>query len=97
MIRCGGELTQEAVTAAWLENVAVQDEFKRGGDSEVEAANNLRRGLRPPQSGMFNTYHLSDGAAMRIAPIGIAAAGDPKAAARMAEIDASISHSMDGI
>lgn len=97
MIRCGGELTQEAVTAAWLENVAVQDEFKRGGDSEVEAANNLRRGLRPPQSGMFNTYHLSDGAAMRIAPIGVAAAGDPKAAARMAEIDASISHSMDGI
>ncbi len=97
LIGCGGKLTSEAVVDAWLKNVAVQDEFRRGGDSEVEAANNLRRGIRPPQSGKFNTYHLSDGSAMRIAPIGIVCAGDPAAAARMAEIDASISHYNDGI
>ena len=97
LIGCGGKLTSEAVVDAWLKNVAVQDEFRRGGDSEVEAANNLRRGIRPPQSGRFNTYHLSDGSAMRIAPVGVVCAGDPAAAAAMAEIDASISHYNDGI
>lgn len=97
LIGCGGKLTSDAVVDAWMKNVAVQDEFRRGGDSEVEAANNLRRGIRPPQSGKFNTYHLSDGSAMRIAPVGIICAGDPVAAAAMAEIDASVSHYNDGI
>ena len=64
---------------------------------KLEACNNLRRGLRPPKSGKFNAYHLSDGAAMRSGPIGILCAGDPKRAARLAEIDAGISHYRDGI
>jgi ADP-ribosylglycohydrolase len=39
----------------------------------------------------------SDGAAMRIAPVGILCAGDPAEAARLAALDAQVSHSRDGI
>lgn len=97
LIDCGGELTSDEVVKGWMYNVATQDEFPRGGASEIEAARNLRRGLKPPYSGMYNSYHISDGAAMRISPIGIICAGDPKKAAAMAEVDSSISHYRDGI
>lgn len=53
--------------------------------------------MRPPQSGMFNAYYMSDGAAMRSGPIGIVCAGDPERAANLAEIDASVSHFQEGI
>ncbi|MEM1484307.1 ADP-ribosylglycohydrolase family protein [Oscillospiraceae bacterium PP1C4] len=97
LINCKGKLTTDEVVKAWFEDVVVQDEFKRGGASEISAANNLRKGLRPPESGKFSTYHLSDGTAMRIPPVGVICAGDPERAAAMAEIDASISHYADGI
>ena len=97
LIGCGGNLTSDIVVKAWLEDVAVQDEFKRGGASEIESANNLRKGIRPPLSGKYNAFHMSDGSAMRIGPVGIICAGDPERAAAMAEIDASVSHYRDGI
>lgn len=97
LIGCQGQLTDEAVVNAWLENVATQDDFKRGGASEFEASRNLRRGLRPPLSGQYNSYAHSDGAAMRIAPIGILNAGDIDGAIAMAEIDAHISHYREGV
>ena len=92
ILECKGQLTDEHVVKAWLENVATQDEFKRGGASEFEASRNLRRGLRPPLSGQYNSYCHSDGAAMRIAPVGVYCAGDIDAAIAMAETDAHISH-----
>ncbi|MGE5678164.1 MAG: ADP-ribosylglycohydrolase family protein [Pseudomonadota bacterium] len=97
LINCKGRLTTDDVVKAWFEDVVVQDEFKRGGASEVSAAINLRRGIRPPESGKYSTFHMSDGSAMRIAPVGVICAGDPERAAAMAEIDASISHYADGI
>jgi ADP-ribosylglycohydrolase len=97
LIGCKGKLTTDDVVSAWFEDVVVQDEFKRGGASEIAAAINLRRGLRPPQSGKFNTFHMSDGTAMRIPPVGIICAGTPQEAAKMAEIDATISHFGDGV
>lgn len=97
LIRTEGNFTCEDVTDLWLEHVAVQDELKRGGASEEEACNNLRKGLRPPLSGQYNAYYMSDGAAMRSGPIGIVCAGDPERAAYLAEVDASISHYRDGI
>ena len=97
LIRNKGKLTSEAVVEAWFEDVVVQDEFKRGGASEVAAANNLRKGLRPPQSGKFNTFHMSDGTAMRIPPVGIICAAEPDRAIEMAAIDASVSHYADGV
>lgn len=97
LIKCKGNLKSEDVVAAWMEDVVVQDEFKRGGQSEISAADNLRKGLLPPESGKFNVFHMSDGTAMRIPPVGIVAAGDPKRAVEMARIDAEISHYRDGI
>lgn len=97
LIDCDGRLTSDDVVKAWLENVAVQDEFKRGGFSEDEAAKNLRKGLRPPLSGQYNAYSNSNGAAMRIAPIGLYCAGDPEKAIRMAIVESEISHHGDGV
>lgn len=97
LINCQGNLTSADVVKGWMEDVVVQDEFKRGGASEVEAANNLRKGIMPPLSGKYNSFHMSDGSAMRIGPVGIVCAGDPEKAAAMAEIDASLSHFRDGI
>lgn len=97
LIDSKGNFTTEDVVKAWLENVAVQDDFPRGGSSEIEGARNIKRGVMPPYSGMYNSYYNSDGSAMRISPIGIICAGDPKKAAELAEIDACISHYREGI
>ena len=58
ILECKGQLTDEHVVKAWLENVATQDEFKRGGASEFEASRNLRRGLRPPVPVFGGTFFL---------------------------------------
>lgn len=97
IIRCRGKLTSEEVIKSWMEDVVTQDEYKRGGASEIEAANNLRKGLLPPLSGKFNTFHMSDGSSMRIGPIGILCAGDPEKAKEYAQIESEISHYRDGI
>lgn len=97
LIKSGGNPSQDDVVEAWKKHVIIQDELTRGGASEREAAANIRRGLRPPESGRFNTYAVSDGAAMRTSPAGIVAAGDPDRAAEIAERDAEISHWGEGI
>lgn len=97
LIEHEGEFSSDDVVDMWFRYVATEDELRRGGVSEVEACNNLRKGLRPPQSGMFNAYYMSDGAAMRTGPIGIVCAGDPERAARLAETDARVSHYREGI
>lgn len=98
LIACKGELTKEAVAAQWMKHVVtLNGELNRGGNSEMEAAANLRRGLTPPESGRYNSYSTSDGAAMRAAPIGVVFAGDIAGAARAAETDACVSHAGDGI
>ena len=97
IISCGGDFTAADVERMWKKHVVVQDELRRGGVSEMDAANNLRNGLHAPQSGMFGTHTISDGAAMRCGPIGIYCAGDPDKARELCRIDAEISHSRDGI
>lgn len=97
LIEHEGNFTSDDVVNMWFKYVATEDELKRGGVSEVEACNNLRRGLRPPQSGMYNAYYMSDGAAMRSGPIGIVCAGDPERAADLAYRDACVSHYREGI
>ena len=97
LLQSNGNPSRHDVVEAWTKHVLVQDELNRGGASEREAGNNIRRGVLPPDSGRFNTYAASDGAAMRAAPIGIVAAGDVQRAAALAERDAEISHCDDGI
>lgn len=98
MLAHGRELTPAQVGAAWTENLVNQvGGFYGGGFSEMTAINNLRDGLTPPVTGSDNHEMWSDGAAMRIAPVGILCAGDPVEAARLAALDAQVSHSRDGI
>ena len=97
LLKSKGSPSREDVTEAWRTHVLVEDELKRGGASELDAAANIRRGLLPPESGRYHVFSASDGAAMRAAPAGIVAAGDPDRAAKLAERDAEISHFADGI
>ncbi len=98
LLDCGGRLTSGAVVAAWQRYIIDQGGLgTRGGKPLYGAVANLQRGMRPPQSGLFNVQNDDDGAAMRIAPIGIICAGNPARAAELAAIEASVSHARDGI
>jgi ADP-ribosylglycohydrolase len=97
LLDCNGDLTTEKVVNSWIKYVGPNKELKRGGASEIEGMVNIKRGLLPPESGKYNAYNISDGAAMRMTPIGIMCAGDPEKAVRLAEIESSISHWQDGI
>jgi ADP-ribosylglycohydrolase len=97
ILRCGPGLTADDVATAWLKEIAGErNAFSGAGFSEMMAIRNLRRGLRPPQSGR-HAHSWSDGLAMRVAPFGIVAAGKPRDAARLAEVDGSVTHSGEGI
>lgn len=97
LIKTKGNLTDADVLESWRTYILPLSELKRGGASEREAAANIRRGILQPFSGIYNSHYMSDGAAMRVTPIGIACAGDPESAAHLAEIEARISHSRDGL
>jgi ADP-ribosylglycohydrolase len=98
VLKHGHKLTPADVTAAWRENLVEQEGgFYGGGFSEMTAINNIRAGLVAPRTGTDNHEMWSDGTAMRIAPVGVFCAGDPREAARLAAIDAQVSHARDGI
>jgi ADP-ribosylglycohydrolase len=98
LLDCGGELTPEAVLRSWQSHILDQvGVHERGGRPLYGAVENLRRGILPPLSGRDNVLNDDDGAAMRIAPIGIVCAGEPARAAALAEIEAQISHYADGV
>lgn len=95
--RAGLTATSDDFADSWVEYVLPQHEgFSGGGFSEMAAIDNLRRGVRPPLSG-DHIHAWSDGLAMRVAPIGIAADGDVATAARLAEADGAVSHAAEGI
>lgn len=97
LLRYRSDFTAETVADLWREEVCGQQGgFAGGGFSEMAAIRNLERGHRPPRSGQ-HAHAWSDGLAMRVAPIGIAAAGDPALAARLAAEDGAVSHAGEGI
>ncbi len=98
LLDCGGKLTPEALLASWQKYILAQGGlFERGGRPLYGAVENLRRGALPPLSGQDNVLNYDDGAAMRIAPIGVLCAGKPDRAAELAQIESEISHHRDGI
>ena len=98
LIDCGGNLTTDHLVSSWKKYIIEQGGVaERGGKPLYGAVANLERGVLPPLSGIDNVQNNDDGAAMRIAPIGIVCAGDPQRAAQLAAIDAEISHDKDGI
>lgn len=97
LVEKGKALTQMDVAEAWRKNIIkAGNAYKGAGFSEIIAINNLLKGLQPPQSGM-HLHSWSDGLAMRSAPFGIACAGKPALAARLAAVDGYVSHSGEGI
>ena len=98
ILQHGHELTLAGVTDAWRDTLVAQaGGFNRGGFSEMAAIKNISAGLVAPQTGADNHEMWSDGTAMRITPVGVFCAGDPREAARLAAIDAQVSHARDGI
>ncbi|WP_219417690.1 ADP-ribosylglycohydrolase family protein [Pseudonocardia nigra] len=97
LLRYGDRFSAETVAELWRAEVCTQTApFRGAGFSEMAAIRNLQRGIDPPQSGQH--FHAwSDGLAMRVAPIGIVATGDPERAAWLAAEDGSVSHSGEGI
>lgn len=94
----GAGLTSAAVADSWHRLLLTQEgDFVTGGFSEMGALANMERGLAPPQCGNDHHEPFSDGAAMRVSPIGLFCAGDPALAAKLAVEDARVSHSRDGI
>jgi len=98
LIDCGGDLTTEKLVASWHKYIINEGGVAdRGGKPLYGSVANLERGIMPPLSGRDNVQNNDDGAAMRIAPIGILCAGDPQRAAQLALIESEISHAADGI
>lgn len=98
LLDCEGRLTTEHLIESWHKYIISEGGVaERGGKPLYGAVANLERGIMPPLSGQDNVQNNDDGAAMRIAPIGILCAGDPERAAAMAQIESEISHAKDGI
>ncbi|UNX54830.1 ADP-ribosylglycohydrolase family protein [Georgenia sp. TF02-10] len=97
LLRHRASFSAETVADLWREEVCGQEGgFVGGGFSEMAAIRNLERGHRPPRSGQ-HAHSWSDGLAMRVAPIGIAAAGNVPLAVRLAAEDGAVSHAGEGI
>ncbi len=97
LLEHGASLDSQKIAAAWRDNFASQTGgFKGAGFSEMMAIANLRAGLPPPFSGQ-HLHSWSDGLAMRVAPYGVVAAGDPMRAATLAEMDGVVSHAGEGV
>lgn len=100
LVRHGTSLTAAHAEAAWREWLTDIDEgaeaFRGAGFSERGTVENLRRGLGAPHSAQHR-HPWSDGLAMRAAPFGVFAAGDPVLAARLVAVDGSVSHEGEGV
>lgn len=90
-------LTSGIVAEAYRRDIINSaNSYKGAGFSEIIAINNLLIGLQPPASGQ-HVHSWSDGLAMRVAPYGIASAGDPHFAAHLAKEDGVVANSGEGI
>lgn len=88
----GKGLTSEALGDEWVRKLPY------GVSAEGVALRNLNLGIYPPESGTFlNPYCDWIGAQMRTMVCGFLAPGDPLEAARLAFIDASVSHARNGL
>lgn len=91
--RHGRGFTTEQMAAAWLDRIP----FTQTYTAERAAYRNLVRGLRPPETATHdNPYREWIGALIRADAFGYVSPGDPAEAARMALVDARLSHTANG-
>jgi ADP-ribosylglycohydrolase len=94
----GSALTSADVARTYREQILpITGPMKGAGFSELGTVQALRRGLEPPMTGLAHRHGWSDGLAMRAAPYGVFAAGDPGEAARLAAVDGAVSQSGEGV
>lgn len=79
---------------AWLTLAGEESGWNRVGTRIALA--NIRRGLRPPQSGHDNPHYFDDLAMVRAAAYAVAVA-DPEGAREIAAADAHVTHDLDGV
>ncbi len=90
--RQGRALTSTDLALEWVRQIPF------GWSAEWVALENLHRGILPPQSGSFrNPYSDFIGAQMRGMVCGMLAPAQPLEAARLAHLDAVISHAANGV
>jgi ADP-ribosylglycohydrolase len=90
----GRDLTTEDVAREWLDRMP----FTQTYTAERVAYRNLVAGLLPPLTATVrNPYREWIGALIRVDSYGYANPGDPTEAARLALIDASLSHTANGV
>ncbi len=88
----GPAVTSADIAERWLAMIP------EAWSAEAIALDNLRRGLFPPESARFaNPFDEWIGAQMRGAICGMVAPGRPREAARLAWLDAAISHTGNGV
>jgi ADP-ribosylglycohydrolase len=89
----GTRFTTEQVAAAWLDRLP----FTQTYTAERAAYRNLVHGLAPPDTADHdNPYREWIGALIRADAFGYVSPGDPAQAARMALVDARLSHTHNG-
>jgi len=97
LLKHGIHFTQEDVVRLYQDNVLdASNKHKGAGFSEMLYLQNLRNGLGVPLSGK-HIHGWSDGMAMRSAPYGIVAAGDPVLASLLAQREGEVSFSGEGV
>lgn len=90
--RYGKDLTSAQIAKEWIAIIP------SGWSAEEIALKNIRWGIFPPESGRTdNPFGEWIGAQMRGAICGMVAPGDPREAARLAWMDAEVSHFSNGI
>lgn len=92
--RHGRDVTTEQFGTAWLDRLP----FTQTYTAERAAYRNLVLGLRPPRTATHdNPYREWIGALIRADIFGYVCPGDPGGAARLALVDARLSHTANGI
>lgn len=97
LLAADGAPTVDTFVSAWQTRILPCAGQVLTGFSERAAIENLRRGLRPPATGNDNPQHYDDSAATRAVAAGLYHAGQPQAAADLAELDAQVTQAEDGV
>lgn len=96
LLENNGTFMPDTLVRKWKELAETQD-LLRGKASVKGALKNLSMGLLPPVTGHDHPACYDDSAVSRAVPIGIMCAGNPDKAAKLANLEASVTNSEDGI